>query len=1405
MKAIVVYLFITLTIFQNLYSQIPVINSFSPTSGPIGTTVTITGNNFNSTPSNNIVFFGAVRATVNSAGTGFLVVVVPAGASFQPISVTVNGLMAVATKPFIVTFTSAGIGFTTSSFATKNDLIAGRGPSCTASGDLDGDGRPDIIVVNDSSNTVSVFRNISINDTISFAPKIDYATGDFPLSLAIDDLDGDGKQDLVVANGKSNTVSIFRNISSGAGNISFAQKIDLVSGSSPSCVVIRDFDGDGKQDIAAANNSSNTVSIFKNISSVGSFLFIAKSDFLTGTSPNWITVGDLDNDGKADLAVVNGVSTNAVSVLRNNSISGNISFVTKKDFDGGAYPVGITIGDMDGDSRQDLIVARVGQPTMTILLNSSSGGGNISFYTKSTYNVSSGSYAVTVNDLDGDGKPDIIVANSFLNSVSVLKNRSMQGSLSLSFSQPSVYSVGSNPWFITSVDMNGDGKPDIATANNKTANVSVLKNTMSDLVINSFSPTEGITGSTVTIEGLNFVGITGVSFGGIPAASFTVNSTTSITAVVDTGSSGNVTVTRTNASSFLPGFIFIDAPVITSFFPVVAGSGDTITISGNYFSGSSSIKFGNIPAVSYWVNSPTIIKAIVGEGASGNVAATTIAGTAVLGGFIYDNTPFINSITPTVAPTGATVVINGRHFTGTTGVTFGGIAASSFFVKSPIEINAVVGAGMSGNVTVSNAAASASFGGFTYIPPPSITSFTPIGAGPLDTVIIIGNNFIGTTAVSFGQVLANAFIVNSNTSISAVVGGGASGMIKVIANGNADSVTGFKYVSPPVPVINSFSPISGPIGTTVIISGANFSPIVSENIVYFGAVRASITSASATSITVKVPVSASFSSISVTTGKHLTAYSTQSFVVTFPENVDAFTSSSFASKIDFIKDDPNSVVIHDLNGDGKPDMIVGNSFTSASIAVYKNISSDSDFILGSKTDYDMGNNIYKISTEDIDGDGQPDLIITYGSGPYYVSVYRNVSTNNDILFASPILITTSANYKGAEIGDIDGDGKPDIATMNDAPYSFSIFRNVSTSGKIVFAEKINFPFYRGLDMAIRDLDNDKKAEVIITDNETDSVSVYRNTSSLESISFAQKINFSVGHSPRGLLIVDFNNDDKNDIALINYGDSSFSILKNLSSTGQISFTEKIDYRTMRSPGNISATDFDGDGKPDLIIGSTISSRYPGFISVFKNISSSGQIAFKTNVDYYTGGYASNPTVGDLNGDSRPDIAVANGTLNSVSVLLNKIGKVKAINLCPSLANTSISSNITGANFQWQVNTGNGYADIFNDVNYANSNTSILQLNNIPSSWYGQKFRCNVDGNYSDVFEIRFSNTWTGSLNSIWNSSSNWTCGSIPDSNTDVVINSGTIIINSNVTIRSLKVSPGVTVTVNPGFNLTVLH
>ncbi len=144
-------------------------------------------------------------------------------------------------------------------------------------------------------------------------------------------------------------------------------------------------------------------------------------------------------------------------------------------------------------------------------------------------------------------------------------------------------------------------------------------------------------------------------------------------------------------------------------------------------------------------------------------------------------------------------------------------------------------------------------------------------------------------------------------------------------------------------------------------------------------------------------------------------------------------------------------------------------------------------------------------------------------------------------------------------------------------------------------------------------------------------------------------------------------------------------------------------------------------------------------------------------------------------------------------------------ICPGNYNV-LTSNLSGATYLWEVNTGSGYTNLTDNVNYAGTATRQLQLKNVPSSFYGYQYRCFVNGaSYSSVITLKFVSHWTGGVSKAWEDPANWTCGNVPDANTDVVIQSSanTPEVNSNATCRSTNISPGTTITVKTGFNLNI--
>ena len=154
-----------------------------------------------------------------------------------------------------------------------------------------------------------------------------------------------------------------------------------------------------------------------------------------------------------------------------------------------------------------------------------------------------------------------------------------------------------------------------------------------------------------------------------------------------------------------------------------------------------------------------------------------------------------------------------------------------------------------------------------------------------------------------------------------------------------------------------------------------------------------------------------------------------------------------------------------------------------------------------------------------------------------------------------------------------------------------------------------------------------------------------------------------------------------------------------------------------------------------------------------------------------------------------------------------VKKMNATSTC-SAAATSFTSNKTSASYLWQVKMpGDANFTFINDgANYTGTKTVTLQLNNIPASFNNNLYRCLLaDLSASKTYYLQVVNQWTGTVNNLWENPANWSCGKVPDASIDVVVNSGTVTVNSNATCRSIKVTVGAAVNVTPGFTLTVVN
>src|SRR5271157_4070862 len=337
---------------------------------------------------------------------------------------------------------AAIVGPGMSTFQPQQTYPTGAAPFGVATGDFNGDGFPDIATPNSDGATVSVLLGKG-NGT--FQPQQAFPAGVQPYAVAAADFNGDGVLDLAVANSGENTVSVLL----GKGDGTFQTQKTYGTGSGPFGIAVGDFNGDGIPDLAVANQGGNNVSV---LLGKGDGTFQPQQTYDVGNSPFGIAVADFNGDGIADLAVTNARKnpdgTYTVSVLLG---KGDGSFQPQQTYGVGNSPFGIAVADFNGDGIPDLAVANQGDNTVGVLL----GKGDGTFKPQQAYPAGTGPVGVAVGDFNGDGVPDLAATNGGSNNVSVLLGKGNG-----TFQPQQTYPAGAGPQGVAVADFNGDGVPD---------------------------------------------------------------------------------------------------------------------------------------------------------------------------------------------------------------------------------------------------------------------------------------------------------------------------------------------------------------------------------------------------------------------------------------------------------------------------------------------------------------------------------------------------------------------------------------------------------------------------------------------------------------------------------------------------------------------------------------------------------------------------------------------------------------------------------------------------------------------------------------------------------------------------------------------------------------------------------
>ena len=1249
-------------------------------------------------------------------------------------------------------------------FQAQQTLATGPAPTSVAVGDVNGDGKPDLVVTTLGNDTVNVLLG---NGNGSFQAQQTFASGYFPQSVALGDVNGDGKPDLVVANRSSNTVSVLL----GNGNGTFQAQQTFATGSRPYSLALGDFNGDGKPDLAVANGSGNTVSV---LLGNGNGTFQAQQTFATGSYPASVALGDVNGDGRLDLIVVNNQYSGTVSVLLGN---GNGTFQAQQTFSIGSQPHSLALGDLNGDGKPDLVVANETNftnvpSTVSVLL----GNGNGTFQAQQTFGTGPQPHAVALGDLNGDGKLDLAVVNGSGNTVSVLL-----GNGNGTFQPQHPFATGSFPYSLALGDLNGDGKPDLAVVNrNNYAGVSLLLGNAGSFtgqvyIVNTVAPfVESINrsnpaGPTTNASSVSFTVVFSEPVIGVNPTDFQLATSGTVghtLTQVTPGSSSVYTVTVSGITGDgVLGLNLVDNGSIRSLLgspliqqnapasfqgqqtfatgpqPASVGLGDVngdskpdlavANLSSNTvgvllgngngtFQPQQTFPTGNQPdsVVAGDVNGDGNLDLLVANDGSNTVSVLFGNGN----GTFQTQQTFATGIQPDSVAVGdmngdgnldLVVLNNGSD---TVGVLLGNgngtfQAQQTFATGSGPEsavvadlngdgkIDIAIANDLSNTVSVLLGNGNGTFQAQQTIAtgkgPGSVAAGDVNGDGRLD--LVVANRLSSTVSVLLGNgngtFQAQQTFATGNQPDSVAVGdvNGDGNPDLVVANSSSNSVgvllgngngtfqnqITFATASSPrsllvtdvtgdgkpdLAVANYGSnSVSVLVATTVNFTGQaytmdNVAPFVQSisranpNPTNAGTVHFTITFSEPVTGVDPTDFQLTLTGGVTTTTPVVVAVSGANYTVTVSGikgngtlGLNLLDDGSIRDLAGNPLEQPNalpsfqsqtlfptgavfySMVLTDVNGDGKPDLVIANRGVSVLLG-------NGNGTFQSPTTYDPLAPFFSnfVSVADVNGDGKPDIVV----GSYQGRSVSVLLGNGDGTFQNQLTFAKLGQTGTLAVADVNGDGKPDIAItapllgrynsgfvnllLGNGDGTFQTLTTVAASvGRALTQYRLDFA----------DLNGDGKPDMVVSGN----VLLGNGNGTFQNL-----ISFGNGGQPP-VAVLDVNGDGKPDLivgaagVLLGNGNGTFQRQTNFGNGSAV----------------LAVGDVNGDGKPDLIVANNYNSSILSVLLANGNGTFQGQTNLVTGLQPFT-----SVTVADVNGDGRPDLVIAYKYNNDGTVLLN---------------------------------------------------------------------------------------------------------------------------------------------------------
>ncbi len=466
-----------------------------------------------------------------------------------------------------------------------------------------------------------------------------------------------------------------------------------------------------------------------------------------------------------------------------------------------------------------------------------------------------------------------------------------------------------------------------------------------------------------------------------------------------------------------------------------------------------------------------------------------------------------------------------------------------------------------------------------------------------------------------------------------------------------------------VPKIRKVELINAYPGNRILISGSGFSNTSTQLLVWFGSVKGTIATSSDYAIEVNVPAQAKLTEVEVINlSSRLSAKSRLKFMSSF--GGEPFDGTKFTTPLSFTSTQELwDIFTCDLNSDSKPD-IISTKFNSPAtdLMILQNTSTPGTlaFTKLDKTNLpvlDLTFPIDNVVCSDLQGDGKPDLVLTRSGSPRNsIHILTNTSSGT-ISFSASITLSLDVGHLATRVSvkDLNEDGKPDIVVTNSFDNTLYIFQNKSTGGVLSFnATPIKITVTGATNtysVDVQDIDNDDLPDIILTQFQTNDIFLLKNMSS-GTINFPSVQKISVTGTLNRLTTADFNNDNLLDLVVTNTLGNQIIILLNNSTTTSFSFSSSSTISTSNGPWGVDVSDVDGDGDTDIVV----ANRNSQFVNIFLHNGNFSAPAF-LKTDIATAKPSRNILATDLDGDGKPDLAFTsfNSSINSFSldILRNK--------------------------------------------------------------------------------------------------------------------------------------------------------